>query len=161
MRALRSGRTRIEPRSRAHRALGAVSWRTRCRVVAPLRLCRRGLLPCRCMHEHAVAPYRSSPVAIQKLYRDAKAHAARWAPYRSPCRACVMTQGPPSFHDTNNCIVTHPSGQVARVRCHSLVRRPAVSERPVARPSSCSAVSSPLGTCPAALCHNTICCIVT
>ena len=56
---------------RARQALGVVSWRTGCRIVAPLP-------PCRALYR---APCRRPPVTIQKLYRNSN-------PCRTHCAPC-------------------------------------------------------------------------
>ena len=85
----------------------------------PLLLpCHKRLFPCRRAHARIVAPCRSPPVAIQKLYRDAEAHAACTVPYRSAhthavrhVAACLAAP----CHNTNFCIATHSYGQAGRV----------------------------------------------
>ena len=74
------------PRLRARRALGAVSWRIRCRIMAPLWPCRSAHWPC-----------RRPPVLIQILYHDSTLlHriVRRWAPCRRPCRGTKATPSP-------------------------------------------------------------------
>ena len=123
-------------RSRAH---CAVSWCALGRIVAPSpvvsRLCPAMLL---------LARARCCCVA---------------ATYRSPWHAVSGRQACPSCHDTIVCIVTHFASQAPRARC----RTPLRAGRPCRRaPRRC--VTSPgrlVAVCPAALCHDTICCIMT
>ena len=144
--------------------------------MALLRPYRRTHWPC-CRPCRALcrAPCHRPPVTIQSLYRNTSPCRAHCAPCRVRYRVCrnapapccrallrrITTPGalccdarPPSCHDTNDCIVTHLSGQAERKSTVLAVSQGYV-EALLRRVMACHC--APL----CSLCHDTVCCIVT
>ena len=78
---------------------------TRC-VAAPVVPCRCSRAPCPRAVSHALLPCHSS---------SAPCHRALLRHIAAPGVLCRDAR-PPSYHDTNDCIVTHLSGQAPRAR---------------------------------------------
>ena len=173
MHALPQGSVHAARWAPCHGALGTVSWPPSYCVIACLLSCRRA-------HTRAIALCRSPPVAIQNLYRDVEAHAARTAHLVARAQRNVTTHTSALLrliaaclialcHDTKICIATHPRGRAACARCRSPLRagRPcrsallAVLQLCCAPPACTRSIVSRPGARPALLCHDTICCIVT
>ena len=147
-RALRCARTALRPRARC--ALGVVSWHTGRRVVAPLRPCHsvhwscrrscRALCSASCRrplghNTKFVSQHNSLSHALRAVSRMLQRVSQRYCVVSLGARRHIVALGalcrdtrPSSYHDTNDCIATHPSGQAART--HATARpapRPTVS----------------------------------